>query len=141
MATNARRPRSDSSVKTTLLRTWANRAAATVTLLAAASPMLAQSDWHIETFDVRLEIQADGALRVTETIAAVFDVRKHGIYRTIPVRYQVALHQYSLRFTLLGVTDESGQPIQRSRTRFICSATSASRWRSPPRTSAVAQPR
>jgi len=68
----------------------------------------AQGDWHIEEFDAHVEIQSDGGLRVTETITAFFSVPKHGIYRTIPIHYNVAYHQYSLRFRLLSVTDADG---------------------------------
>lgn len=68
----------------------------------------AQGDWHIEEFDAHVEIKSDGGLRVTETITAFFSVPKHGIYRTIPIHYNVGYHQYSLRFRLLGVTDADG---------------------------------
>ncbi len=68
----------------------------------------AQGDWYIDNFDVRAEILADGGLTVTETITAVFNVPKHGIYRTIPIHYNVAFHQYSLRFRLVSVTDAAG---------------------------------
>jgi len=68
----------------------------------------AQGDWYIEGFDARVEIQSDGGLRVTETITAFFSIPKHGIYRTIPIHYNVAYHQYSLRFKLLSVTDADG---------------------------------
>ena len=77
----------------------------------------AQSDWHIENFDVRTEIQPDGGLRVTETITVEFSVPRRGIYRTIPIHYQVALHQYSLRFKLLSVTDGAGSERQVKQSR------------------------
>ncbi len=77
----------------------------------------AQGDWHIALFDVRTDIQEDGGVRVTETITAVFQNPKRGIYRTIPVHYTVAYHQYSLRFRLLGVTDERGAARQTKVTR------------------------
>jgi hypothetical protein len=47
---------------------------------------------------------------VDETIAAQFDEEKHGIFREIPIRYAVGLHQYALRFRLLGVDDGAGHP-------------------------------
>jgi len=80
----------------------------------------AQGDWYIDNFDVHAEIQSDGGLRVTETITAFFSVQKHGIYRTIPVHYNVAYHQYSLRFKLLSVTDADGveRPATLSSDRF-----------------------
>ena len=83
-------------------------AVVTVLTVSTVGVLRAQSDWHIEHFDVHTEIQADGGLRVTETITAFFSVPKHGIYRTIPIHYNVAYHQYSLRFKLLSVTDADG---------------------------------
>ena len=83
-------------------------AVVTVLTVSTVGVLRAQGDWHIEHFDVHTEIQADGGLRVTETITAFFSVPKHGIYRTIPIHYNVAYHQYSLRFKLLSVTDADG---------------------------------
>jgi len=51
------------------------------------------------------DVRSDSGLVVTETIDADFAVPKHGIYREIPIRYDVGLHQYALRFTLLEVDD------------------------------------
>jgi len=65
--------------------------------------------WRISSFDVEVRVQPNGAVEVAETITADFAVRKHGIYRRIPIHYGVALHQYSLRFRLLNVTDGAGQ--------------------------------
>ena len=75
------------------------------------SPLSAQADsgWDIDHSDVRLEIQDDGTLDVTETIETQFFDSKHGIYRFIPIRYTVGFHQYALRFRLLEVEDEKGQ--------------------------------
>ncbi len=97
-----------------------------VTLLVLAGsfgrvePASAQSDWYIDNFDVRVEMAADGGVTVTEAITAVFSVPKHGIYRTIPIHYNVAFHQYSLRFRLTSVTDETGatRPAKVSRDGF-----------------------
>ena len=84
--------------------------AALCALTVRAAPLSAQSNWHIEDFHTDIAIQSDGRLDVTETITVMFDAFRHGIYRTIPVHYNVAFHQYSLRFRLLGVTDGSGTP-------------------------------
>lgn len=65
--------------------------------------------WKISSFDVEVSVQPNGAVEVTETIAADFAVLKHGIYRRIPIHYDVALHQYSLRFRMLDVTDGAGR--------------------------------
>ncbi len=79
--------------------------------LGVAAPMDAWAqtpDWRIRLFDVALEIRADGWLDVTESITADFAIPKHGIYRTIPIHYEVVFHQYSLRFDFRGVTDGRG---------------------------------
>ena len=65
--------------------------------------------WRISSFSVEMRVQPNGAVEVAETIAADFAVPKHGIYRRIPIHYDVALHQYSLRFRLLNVTDGAGR--------------------------------
>ena len=75
--------------------------------MLAASPhaVAADSGWSIANFDTLIDIKPDAGLEVTETIDAQFDYPKHGIYREIPIRYAVGLHQYALRFTLKGVDD------------------------------------
>lgn len=82
-----------------------------VTAALAAHPgaVRAETGWLVRSFDVSLAIQPDAALDVTETIDTEFQVPKHGIYREIPIRYAVGLHQYALRFQLLGVDDGSGR--------------------------------
>jgi uncharacterized membrane protein YgcG len=79
-------------------------------LLAGLVPAAAHGDsgWTIREFNVLLAIQPDRTLDVTETIDANFEVSKHGIYRDIPIRYAVGMHQYALPFHLLGVDDGSG---------------------------------
>ena len=72
------------------------------------------SGWSVRSFDVVLGIQTDASLEVSETIDADFDVPKHGIYREIPIRYAVGLHQYALRFQWLGVDDGAGTTYESS---------------------------
>jgi len=82
-------------------------------VLAAAGPRRAwavDDGWTIAGFDVDLTIRPDGALDVVETIDADFSAPRHGILREIPVRYDVGMHQYDLRFRLLGVDDGEGSP-------------------------------
>lgn len=78
-------------------------------LLLAAVPSFAESGWTIKSFVVDVAIRPDAVIDVTETITADFNVLKHGIFRTIPIHYAVAFHQYSLRFDLLEVTDGKGR--------------------------------
>lgn len=78
-------------------------------VFTAATPARADlGGWSIADFDARLEIRADGMLDVTEIITADFFEPRHGIYREIPVRYDVGLHLYDLRFRLIGVDDLQG---------------------------------
>jgi len=86
-----------------------------VTASAALAPAARGDDgWVIEKFDVRIVAQRDGTVEVTETIDARFDRPKHGIFREIPVRYDVNGHLYDLRLHLLAVTDGSGRSLTRS---------------------------
>jgi uncharacterized membrane protein YgcG len=83
-------------------------AAAVLAFAALANTARADDGWVIEKFDARLEIGGDGTLEITEKIAVRFDQAKHGIFREIPVRYDVNGHLYDLRMHLLGVHDGAG---------------------------------
>jgi uncharacterized membrane protein YgcG len=88
------------------LRTLATAAIfAAIGLSAAPRAEAFDSGWSIADFRTELDIRPDAGLVVTEIIDADFEVPKHGIYREIPIRYDVGLHQYALRFTLLEVDD------------------------------------
>lgn len=78
--------------------------------LASQTPAGAVSDlgWDITRFSVRIVVESDGTTDVTETIDARFDVPKHGIFREIPVRYDVNGHLYDMRLHLKSVTNGSG---------------------------------
>jgi len=87
---------------------WTSLLAAVVASALAAAPARSETGWSVRSFDVALKVHSDAVLDVTETIDADFDAPKHGIYREIPIRYAVGLHQYALRFRLLGVDDRDG---------------------------------
>jgi hypothetical protein len=56
---------------------------------APAAPAEAASDEAISTYDTRLDVTADGRMRVTETIAYDFGGnRRHGIIRKVPARFR-----------------------------------------------------
>ncbi len=59
-----------------------------VLALLVATPSAAQeTGWVINTYEVQFAVQANGDVLVTEDIAVDFgSLRKHGIYRDIPVR-------------------------------------------------------
>jgi len=88
-------------------RLWATLV---VSIAAGSSPAVARGEtgWSIKKFDVSLVIEPDGTLDVTETIDADFQVPKHGIFRDIPIRYAVGMHQYALPFEFQRVDDGAG---------------------------------
>ncbi len=90
-----------------------------VLLLMLLPTVLVAADggWVMNRNDVVVTIEADGGVLVEETIVADFQVKKRGIIRRIPIRYEAGLHHYELGFDLLGVTDENGRehPIQVSK--------------------------
>jgi uncharacterized membrane protein len=56
--------------------------------LGASFAFAQDSDWVIDNFHAEIEIQPNGVVKVTETIAVDFkNLEKHGIYRDIPVVY------------------------------------------------------
>src|SRR5262245_12909261 len=58
-------------------------------LLAGAPAALAESGESIATYDTRIEVQASGQMRITETIGYDFGAnRRHGIIRKIPARFR-----------------------------------------------------
>ena len=83
---------------------------AALCLLFFLLPTLADKGGYvIDRFDVELEIRPDSSLIVTERLTVLFSGPRHGIYRSIPVRYTDPRgFQYGIGFELLGVTDEDG---------------------------------
>ena len=79
-----------------------------------ATPALADEGWVIERFAADITIQNDGSLHVVEAIDANFGaLQKHGIFRTIPVRYQwddIHLRLYQLQ--VRAVSDAGGAPVR-----------------------------
>lgn len=76
----------------------------------------AQSDtgWVIENFESEITVNQDASVKVKETIGVDFaNNERHGIFRTIPVRYKDGLNNnLNIRFNLLGVTDYSGNRLK-----------------------------
>ena len=66
-------------------------AAAALLALAAVFPARASADdggWTISSFDAQIDIQSDGRVLVSETLAVDFGfLERHGIVRDIPVQY------------------------------------------------------
>ncbi len=68
----------------------------------------ADDGWVINNFDVRLDIAKSGKVDVTETIVARFDEPKHGIFREMPVLYDVNGHVFDLRVKMKSIEDGAG---------------------------------
>jgi uncharacterized membrane protein YgcG len=88
--------------------------AAGLALAVLAGPARAQSPERLLDYRVGLQIQADGALLVTEQIA--YDLgseERHGIFRDVPVRFRYD-DRYDRVYPLevLGVSGSPGTPVQ-----------------------------
>jgi hypothetical protein len=86
-------------------------ALALVALCALPSSPAAAADtgWTIDSFDALIQIQNDGRVLVTETLAVDFGfLEKHGIFRDIPVKYAWTNDAHKVRvyeLQVLSVTD------------------------------------
>ncbi|GMR24514.1 MAG: hypothetical protein BMS9Abin37_3067 [Acidobacteriota bacterium] len=76
----------------------------------AATPLSAdRGGYRITSFDVELTVEANSDLLVKERLVVDFAEARHGIYRTIPIRYTDPRgYLYSLDFRLLDVVDDTG---------------------------------
>jgi uncharacterized membrane protein YgcG len=87
--------------------------AALLVLAAGVMTTAGQEDrgaYAIRSFDTELTVEANSDLLVEERIEVVFSEPRHGIYRTIPVRYSDPKgYAYSLGLRLLSVTDDEGR--------------------------------
>ncbi len=84
-------------------------ALAAVTATAPRAARADESAYVIRRFHTDLAVQADGLVRVEERLEVEFAEPRHGIYRTIPIRYTDPKgYAYSLGFRLLDVHDENG---------------------------------
>jgi hypothetical protein len=91
------------------------RGLALILFLSVAAPIApgaARADegaYLIRRFHTDLAVQADGLVRVEERLEVDFTEPRHGIYRTVPVRYTDPKgYAYSFGFRLLDVHDENG---------------------------------
>lgn len=81
-------------------------------MLVAGGVARAQAGERILSYDVRIEIEADGALLIDEQIAYDFGAeQRHGILRDIPVRLRYDdTHDRVYRLEVLSVTASDGTP-------------------------------
>jgi len=97
-----------------MLRLLSRLASAAVFVGLCVFPVVvsAQGAWEIDSFHSDIQVEQDGGVDITETINVTFYTEKHGIFRDIPVKYRNTLNQHiSLGLEVLGVTDETGEPI------------------------------
>jgi len=79
------------------------------TLVFTVSPASAQY-FTIDNYNSDILIQANGTIRVTETIDLTFDRARHGIYREIPYRYRTDLgKRLIMPIDVKSVKDQSGR--------------------------------
>jgi uncharacterized membrane protein YgcG len=80
-------------------------------LLTTAAAQEDRGAYAIRSFDTELTVEPDSNLLVEERIEVLFSEPRHGIFRTIPVRYSDPKgYAYSLGLRLLSVTDSDGRP-------------------------------
>lgn len=74
--------------------------------------------YYIKSFDSEVRLNKDGSFGVTERIVVDFgNEQRHGIYRSIPYKYNLALRKYRVRIEVLDVADDSGNRYQKSVSR------------------------
>jgi hypothetical protein len=82
-----------------------------VSVGCAAAAQEDRGAYAIRSFDTELTVEPDSDVLVEERIEVVFSEPRHGIFRTIPVRYSDPKgYAYSLGLRLLSVTDDEGRP-------------------------------
>lgn len=81
-----------------------------VLLVLPAGPAAAdRAGYVIHRFDTQLTVEPNATLTVVERIEVEFSEPRHGIYRTIPVRYTDPRGlAYSMSLRSISVTDEAG---------------------------------
>ncbi len=79
-----------------------------------SAPASADEGWVLQRFASDITVQSDGSLHIVETIDVDFrGLQKHGIFRTIPVRYEWdETHVRLYRLTVRSVTDGPGRAVR-----------------------------
>lgn len=75
-------------------------------LIAAVSVLAADAQERIDRFDVRIDVQTDGDILVTEQIAVTAEGReiRRGIFRDLPRYFERRGARIAYRYDVLGVT-------------------------------------
>lgn len=81
-------------------------------LLVAAAARADRGGYVVHRFDTQVTVKPDAGIDVVERLEVEFSAPRHGIYRTIPVRYSDPRgFAYSLGLRAIRVTDEAGHSI------------------------------
>lgn len=92
--------------------TWALLALLALLMLVARPAAADRGGYVIHRFDTQLTVEPNSVLQVQERLEVEFSEPRHGIYRTIPVRYTDPRgYAYSFGLRSIRVTDESGKRI------------------------------
>jgi hypothetical protein len=90
--------------------------AAAVPAAAATSPAEPQAQGRrltISAFDVTYQVNLDGSLQVEERITAHFEGSWNGLYRWIPVKYELeGGGRHTIRLDVVSVEDDGGRPLR-----------------------------
>lgn len=79
--------------------------------LTLAAPVRAQEAESIKSFDVAIDVRADGSIQVTERIDYFFPDSRHGIFREFPLEYENdAGERYRIPLQIISVRRADGQP-------------------------------
>ena len=72
------------------------------------------TDWYIKNFDSQITANKDSSLDITETITADCGtgIDKHGIFRILPTRIDIAGKKVRMPVELLSITNEKGRAYQ-----------------------------
>lgn len=74
-------------------------------------PFFVLAQERIDNYDVTININSDSSLDISERIDYNFSQsQKHGIYRTIPIKYKARSGNYNLRISNISVVDENSVP-------------------------------
>jgi hypothetical protein len=79
--------------------------------MSSGGPVGAAAVEEVSAFTSNLEIGADGWLGVTETVNYSFPEPRHGIYRDLPVVYEIDGKRWRSPLEVTSVTDGGGTPM------------------------------
>ncbi|MEI6650816.1 MAG: DUF2207 domain-containing protein [Candidatus Moraniibacteriota bacterium] len=100
-----------------MFRNWKKLVGVLATVVTLALPNVSSArenvtDWYIQDFGSKIVVNKDSSLSITETIVADCGnaVGKHGIFRILPTRLNIAGTKVETPVTLTSITDGNGTP-------------------------------